>query len=144
MSKSNQNSPEYNKIKKVGSWSTWLIWLQILLLPLLILLPYLMNQKTITLKTFLAIAAVNVALTVPLIIILVVKGEPLKHPENLPLQQIRRDINWVTWATLVVLVVSFLDGGRIGLLWLLFIFAISRGMQTVKALEKNGVQYIKQ
>lgn len=144
MSNSNQNSPEYNKIKLAGSWSTWLIWLQILLLPAVILLPYYLNQKTITLGTFLATSVLNLALIIPLIIILVIKGEPLKHPENLSVQQIGRDITWIIWVTLMVTGVDLLNGGRVGLIWILFIVTIAQAKRAVNSLERHAVQHITQ
>lgn len=133
---------DYKAIQEVGKWSTIFIWLQIIMLPLLILLPYLVNMHTITAKTFVEYALINVVIMTVFIVLLVVKGEPLKHPENMSLRQIKQDLNWLTVLIAANIMISLVAGSRLGLLTILFLFEVARAKRVAMALEKNGVQYV--
>jgi uncharacterized membrane protein len=135
---------DYKAIQGAGKWSTIFIWLQIITLPLLILLPYLINMHTITAKTFVVDALINVVVMTIFIVLLVIKGEPLKHPENMSLQQIKRDLNWLSVLIAANIVISLVAGGRLGLLTILFLVAVARAKRVAVTLEKSGQQYVRQ
>lgn len=135
---------DYKAIQEAGKWSTIFIWLQIITMPLLIFLPYLINMHTITAKTFIEDALINVVVMTIFIVLLVIKGEPLKHPESMSLRQIKRDLNWLTVLIAANIIVSLVAGGRLGLLTILFLVAVARAKRVAIALEKNGLQYIQQ
>ena len=134
---------DYKAIQEAGKWSTIFIWIQVITLPLLILLPYLINMHTITAKTFVIDALINVAVMTVFIVLLVIKGEPLKHPESMSLQQIKRDLNWLTVLIAANIIISLVAGGRLGLLTILFLVAVARAKRVTVALEKTGQQYVK-
>lgn len=138
----NADTESYRTIKRVGSWARVLIWIQIVLLPLVVLAPYLVNSKTISIKQLMGDAAINVGFALTIIAILVVKGEPLRHPENIPVSEIRHNTMLLGYFIMVLAVIDLVTNGRVGFLWILFVFIDLKAALVAKKLEKTGVQYL--
>lgn len=148
-------SKDYKTIRRVGIWSTVLLWYQVISLPVVVLWPYILNKNTvtpITIKQFLAIGVVNVVFYVTVIILLIVKGEVLKHPENIPVGQIKRNTKWLIWTLLACIIIQLFIMGFYGtnkglttnLFLLLVVILAVIANRVAKKHEMVGSEYIKQ